>query len=150
MKNIDFPASDTGILLVNLGTPDSPKSKDVKTFLQQMLTDKYLITGSSLKRKFLVNYIIIPARLSKSTAAYKSVWTEEGSPLKTGMINVAESLSQTINMPVNIAMRYGNPSIEAAFREFQEKEINNIIIIPFYSHFTFSTYVTMAVRKSVC
>lgn len=143
MKNIDFPASDTGILLVNLGTPDSPKSKDVKTFLQQMLTDKYLITGSSLKRKFLVNYIIIPARLSKSTAAYKSVWTEEGSPLKTGMINVAESLSQTINMPVNIAMRYGNPSIEAAFREFQEKEINNIIIIPFYPHFTLSTYVTM-------
>ena len=143
MKNIDFSDSELGILLVNLGTPDSPKSKDVKHFLEQMLNDKYLITGSALKRKLLVNYVIIPSRLSKTSYAYKRIWKEDGSPLKIEMLKAASALEEKISTKVKIAMRYGNPSIQSAFFEFKQQDVKKIIIIPLYPHFTLSTYITL-------
>ena len=73
--------SKTGILLVNLGTPDSPATADVRKYLVEFLNDKRVIDIPALQRKLLVNVIIAPTRAPKSAAQYKEVWTKEGSPL---------------------------------------------------------------------
>ena len=143
MKEFNLTNKNKGVLLVNLGTPESPKLKDVKSFLKEMLSDKHIISGSALKRSFLVNFIILPSRASKSASSYKKIWTSEGSPLRVTMNKIAHTLSSDLSLTVLTAMRYGKPSLESAFKEFKEKDINNILIIPFYPHSTLSTHITL-------
>lgn len=123
-----------GILLSNLGTPDAPAVPAVRRYLAQFLTDPRVIDIPWLPRQVLVRGIIVPFRAPRSTRAYASVWTAEGSPLmvhsRTLEAAVASRLEPTHR--VALGMRYGNPSIELAFRSLLEAGCKEIHLIPLY------------------
>ena len=102
-------APNKGILLMNLGSPDSTKVRDVKKYLNQFLMDERVIDKPWLLRALLVKGIIVPFRAPKSAEAYKTIWTEEGSPLIVYKA-IKQALQNEIEEPVEIAMRYGNPT----------------------------------------
>ena len=105
--------SKTGVLLINLGTPDSPSVSHVRSYLSQFLNDPRVIDIPALARLLLVNLIIVPFRAPKSAKVYKELWTEEGSPLLTISNNVAKLLDKELgdDYDVHLAMRYKNPNI---------------------------------------
>src|SRR4249920_2317649 len=104
----------TGIILMNLGSPDSTRVKDVKRYLNQFLMDKRVIDYPFLFRKILVEGIIVPARAAKSAEAYRTIWTEEGSPLIAWTRKLKTALENRQTLPVEVAMRYGKPEMKAA------------------------------------
>src|SRR5215472_12251557 len=99
------------ILLVNLGSPDSPSVPDVRRYLNEFLMDERVIDTSWLVRRLIVGMILIN-RPAESAHAYKSIWTPEGSPLIVTSRNVQKKLLARVGVPVELAMRYQNPSIE--------------------------------------
>ena len=103
--------SNTGVLLVNLGTPDSPSVGNVRSYLSQFLNDPRVIDIPWLLRKILVNLIIVPFRAPKSAKIYKKLWTENGSPLLYYSLRVKELLQKDLGAgyEVFLAMRYKNP-----------------------------------------
>lgn len=133
-----------GIIIINLGSPESFEVSDVKKYLEEFLMDEKVIDYPFLLRKILVNGIIIPLRVKKSAHAYKSIWTKDGSPLKTITENFANILEKKIEMPVAIAMRYGNPTPKDALNELKRKNKNleEILIAPMYPHYAMSSYET--------
>src|SRR6266498_703189 len=104
-----------GIILMNLGSPDSTAVKDVRRYLHQFLMDGKVIDSPYLFRLLLVKGIIVPFRAPKSAEAYKSIWTKEGSPLIVHTKQLQKSLQNQIDEPVEIAMRYGNPTPDDAY-----------------------------------
>src|SRR5687767_3198131 len=103
----------TGVLLINLGTPDSPSVSDVRSYLSQFLNDPRVIDIPWLWRKLLVNFIIVPFRAPKSAKVYQKLWTQNGSPLLYHSKRAQELLQEELggNYEVHLAMRYKNPSI---------------------------------------
>ena len=114
----------TGVLLVNLGTPDSPKTKDVRSYLFQFLNDKRVIDLPWLFRKILVNGIIVPFRAPKSAKVYKELWTEKGSPIIYHTHNLCKKLKKSLGNDffVEYAMRYKNPSLKKILTEWKFKK----------------------------
>src|ERR1043165_2037551 len=106
----------TGILLINLGTPDSPNTGDVRKYLTQFLNDPRVIDINPIGRFFLVNCIIVPFRSGKSAKLYSKIWTEEGSPLLVNSKKTRQLLQQSLGTDyvVELGMRYQNPSIGSA------------------------------------
>src|SRR5580698_8308210 len=104
-----------GVLLVNLGTPESPTAEDVKPYLKEFLMDPLVIDIAYPFRWFLVNQIILRTRSKKSAAAYKLIWTEKGSPLLTHTLDLAKKVQEELGEKFYVvpAMRYGNPSINS-------------------------------------
>lgn len=133
-----------GIVLMNLGSPDSTKVKDVRRYLNEFLMDERVIDTPYLLRLFLVKGIITPFRASKSAEAYSIIWTKEGSPLVQLTKQLRSALQAEVDVPVEMAMRYGNPSIEFAFEELlkKEKDLDEVIAIPLYPHYAMSSYET--------
>jgi ferrochelatase len=137
-------SSKKAVLLMNLGSPDSTEVKDVKKYLNEFLMDGRVIDYPYLFRKLLVQGIIVPFRSPKSAEAYKTIWTEEGSPLVVLTKQLQAALQEKLTAPVEIAMRYGNPSPESAFDKILERdsEIEEVIAIPLYPHYAMSSYET--------
>ncbi|MBC7830158.1 MAG: ferrochelatase [Chitinophagaceae bacterium] len=133
-----------GIVLMNLGSPDSISVKDVRRYLNEFLMDERVIDKPYLFRKILVSGIIVPFRAPKSAEAYKSIWTEKGSPLIEFTRQLQNALQQQISEPIEIAMRYGNPSVKSAYDNLQSKipELEEVIAIPLYPHYAMSSYET--------
>ena len=133
-----------GVLLMNLGSPDSTDIPDVKKYLDQFLMDERVIDKSWIMRALLVKGIIVPFRGPKSAEAYKTIWTKEGSPLVVLTRQLQAALQNEIEEPVEIAMRYGNPSPEAAFNALLEREpgLEKVIALPLYPHYAMSSYET--------
>ena len=133
-----------GILLMNLGSPGSTAVKDLRAYLDEFLMDKRVIDKPWLLRALLVKGIIVPFRAPKSAEAYKTVWTDEGSPLIVITRQLQDALQKKINKPVAIAMRYGNPSPEEGFDELLRKDasITEVIAVPLYPHYAMSSYET--------
>ncbi|MEP6584392.1 MAG: ferrochelatase [Ginsengibacter sp.] len=133
-----------GILLMNLGSPDSTDVPDVKKYLDQFLMDERVIDKSWLFRALLVKGIIVPFRAPKSAEAYKTIWTSEGSPLVVLTKQLRDALQRKIEEPVEIAMRYGNPSPVEAFDALLKKahDIEEVIALPLYPHYAMSSYET--------
>jgi ferrochelatase len=133
-----------GIVLMNLGSPDSTEVKDVKKYLMQFLMDGRVIDYPYVLRALLVGGIIVPLRAAKSAAAYKRIWTDKGSPLVDTTRNVQTQLQQEIAEPVEIAMRYGNPSVEFAFKKLvaENPDLEEVLAIPMYPHYAMSSYET--------
>ncbi|MEX1013268.1 MAG: ferrochelatase [Waddliaceae bacterium] len=131
--------SETAVVLVNLGTPNSPNPSDVKKYLIEFLTDKRVIDQPWLKRQLLVRGIIVPRRYRDSSKAYKRVWTEEGSPLlswgKKTKCLLQESLGD--DFQVELAMRYQSPSIEDALSKV--KGCKHLIVIPLFPQYASAT-----------
>ncbi|MDP9230583.1 MAG: ferrochelatase, partial [Bacteroidota bacterium] len=133
-----------GIVLMNLGSTDSTKIKDVRRYLNEFLMDERVIDSPYLLRLLLVKGIITPFRAPKSAKAYKSVWTPQGSPLVVITRQQQAALQQLVKDPVEIAMRYGNPGMKLAFDILNHKvqELEQVIAIPLYPHYAMSSYET--------
>lgn len=129
---------------MNLGSPDSTSVKDVKRYLDEFLMDERVIDKPWLLRNLLVRGIIVPFRAPKSAEAYKSIWTEKGSPLIVISKQLEKALQKEIAEPVAIAMRYGNPSPKAAYNELLQKhpDLEEVILVPLYPHYAMSSYET--------
>ncbi len=131
----------TGVLLVNLGTPDSPETPDVRRYLRQFLMDGRVIDYPFIPRWMLVNLIIAPFRSPKSAKIYKELWTEEGSPLKVYGESNERQLQKELgeDYVVKLAMRYQSPSIENGLEELKNAGVNKIIILPFFPQYASAT-----------
>lgn len=130
-----------GVLLVNLGTPDSPSKKDVKRYLNEFLTDKRVIDIPWLYRQLLVRCKIVPSRYQSSAATYSEIWTNEGSPLLVYGKRVQEKLQKSLGdqYKVELAMRYQNPSIKKGLEKLKKEGIDNIIIFPLFPQYASAT-----------
>lgn len=130
-----------GVLLINLGTPNSPSVSDVRKYLREFLTDKYVIDLPSIPRWILVNFIIAPFRGPKSAKVYQELWTENGSPLKHYGKRVESLLQEKMGdeYSIKLAMRYQNPSIKNVLRELQKENIHDLLVIPLYPQYASST-----------
>lgn len=133
-----------GVLLMNLGSPDSTRVKDVRKYLNQFLMDGRVIDKPYLLRALLVKGIIVPFRAPKSAEAYETIWTKEGSPLIVLSRQLRDALQQRVDMPVEITMRYGNPTPEAAFEQLLERlpDMDEVIAVPLYPHYAMSSFET--------
>lgn len=140
-----------GILLVNLGTPNSSHPKDVKKYLSQFLTDPRVIEIQSPWRQLLVRGLIVPRRYHSSAEMYKEVWTKEGSPLLSHSRRMGAALQKELgeNYRVHLAMRYQNPSLQKTLQEM--KGYDSITIIPLFPQYAGATTgsVHEAVMKEV-
>ena len=133
-----------GVLLMNLGSPDSTEVKDVKKYLNQFLMDGRVIDKPYLVRALLVQGIIVPFRAPKSAEAYETIWTKEGSPLIVISKQLRDAVQLQLEMPVEITMRYGNPTPEAAFEKLLEKlpGMDEVVAVPLYPHYAMSSFET--------
>ncbi|MBX3254816.1 MAG: ferrochelatase [Chitinophagaceae bacterium] len=133
-----------GVILMNLGSPDSTEVKDVRRYLMQFLMDKRVIDKPYLLRLPLVGGIIVPFRAPKSAEAYKEIWTKEGSPLIVLTQQLQQAVQPLLSEPVEIAMRYGNPTVQHAFDSLVKKVngLEEVIAVPLYPHYAMSSYET--------
>ncbi len=129
---------------MNLGSPDSTELKDVKKYLTQFLMDERVIDVPYLLRTILVKGLIIPFRTAKSAEAYKKIWTEDGSPLVILTMQLQQALQPFLDAPVEVAMRYRNPSPQVAYENLLKKipELDEVILFPLYPHYAMSSYET--------
>ena len=131
----------TGVLICNLGTPETYKTKDVRRFLRQFLSDGRVIEIPKIIWWFILNGIILTLRPSKSAKLYKSVWTKEGSPLLVLSKKLTEKLKTSVgdSCEVELAMRYGNPSMESALMSLKNKNCRKLIVIPMFPQYSGTT-----------
>jgi ferrochelatase len=137
-------ATKRGIVLMNLGSPDSTSVKDVRRYLNEFLMDEKVIDIPYLARLLLVKGIIVPFRAPKSAEAYRTIWTNNGSPLIVLTQQLQKELQQLVDEPVEIAMRYGNPTPAVAFEKLMERQpgLEEVIAIPLYPHYAMASYET--------
>ena len=129
---------------MNLGSPDSTAVKDVRRYLNQFLMDERVIDKPYLSRAILVKGIIVPFRAPKSAEAYKTIWTKEGSPLIVLSEQLREAVQAQVEEPVEISMRYGNPTPEAAFEKLLQRlpGMEEVLAIPLYPQYAMSSFET--------
>lgn len=131
------------VLLANLGSPDAPDTPAVRRYLHQFLMDPYVIQLPWPLRKLIVNLLVLPTRPKASAEAYQSVWLKQGAPLIVLSEQLKQALADKIDMPLEMAMRYGNPSIEEKILTLTaDKQISELLYIPLYPHFADSTVTT--------
>lgn len=137
-----YPDALTGVLIVNLGTPDSPSVSDVRKYLRQFLLDARVIDIPYLARQALVNGIIAPFRAPKSAKAYAQLWDPKtGSPLKHYGLELERLLQQRLGsgFVVKLAMRYQNPSIEEGLAALQRLPLRKIVVVPLFPQYASAT-----------
>ncbi len=134
-----------GALLVNLGSPNSTSTKDVKNYLGEFLMDERVIDMSYIPRLLLVKGIILNTRPKKSAAAYKKIWWKEGSPLIVLSERLHKKVQENSEIPVELAMRYGNPSIQTGIEKLETQGVTEILLIPLYPQFAMATTETIIV-----
>ncbi len=137
MKNF----GKTGVLVVNLGTPDAPDYPSVYRYLQEFLTDKRVIDIPWLPRNLLVRGVIAPFRSNSSAKLYKILWTENGSPLKYYGERLVEELQPLLGEEyiVELAMRYQSPSVESAIDKLLDRQVSDIIVLPLFAQYASAT-----------
>jgi ferrochelatase len=131
----------TGVLLVNLGTPDSPSVPDVRKYLREFLMDKRVIDISFVARWALVNLIIAPFRAPKSAKTYRELWEDRGSPLMFHGVDLKAKMQKTLgdDFIVSFGMRYQNPSILSAIDELLDQNVKKIIVLPLFPQYASAT-----------
>lgn len=130
-----------GLLLVNLGTPDAPAVGAVRRYLREFLSDPRVIDLSPLGRWLLLNLVILPFRPKRSTAAYRKIWGAEGSPLLHHSRKLAEAVARALDgeLVVQLAMRYGRPSIAEAMAAFRKAGVESVALLPLYPQYAASS-----------
>lgn len=132
----------TGVLILNLGTPDAPTPGAVGRYLREFLGDGRVIDIPYIPRKILVNGIIAPTRKFKSSAEYKKVWTEKGSPLLLYTEELLEKLKARFegeDVTVEMAMRYQSPSMDDVLAKMQKANYDKLVIVPLYPQYASAT-----------
>ncbi|GAB4315494.1 MAG: ferrochelatase [Candidatus Zixiibacteriota bacterium] len=149
--------STDALLLVNLGSPDSPSVKDVRRYLNQFLMDGRVLDAPWLIRRLIVSLAILPFRPKQSAEAYESIWWEEGSPLIVLSRRVHKAVRDRVSVPCALGMTYGSPSIPDAVKELAEKPgVETINLLPLFPHYAMSTFETIvvavqnAMKSSAC
>jgi ferrochelatase len=140
--------NQTGILLINLGTPDAPTPAAVGPYLREFLMDGFVIDKPAPLRWFIVNVLIVPRRKYQSAAAYQKVQLPEGSPLLVNTRALARSVAAELGDEylVEFAMRYGNPSIRSALAKLRDRPVDRIIVLPLYPQYAESSFETAVVE----
>ena len=130
-----------GVLICNLGTPESYKTKDVRKFLRQFLSDGRVVEIPKIIWWFILNGIILTLRPSKSAKLYKSVWTKEGSPLLVFSKKLIEKLKHVTSedFEIELAMRYGTPNMEEALLSLKNKNCRKLIVLPMFPQYSGTT-----------
>jgi ferrochelatase len=133
-----------GILLMNLGSPDSTAVKDVRRYLNEFLMDEKVIDMPFIARALLVRGIIVPFRAPKSAEAYRTIWTKDGSPLINLTKALQKAVQEKMEEPVEIIMRYGNPDPTEGFEKLLKAvpDLDEVILFPLYPHYAMSSYET--------
>ncbi len=134
-----------GVLLVNLGSPESPTAKDVKPYLEEFLMDEYVIDVPFLLRALLVRGIILQTRPKKSAEAYARIWTSEGSPLIVISKKMHQKVQQLVDVPVALAMRYGTITILKGLQELKNKGVTEVMLLPLYPQHAMASTTTILV-----
>jgi ferrochelatase len=136
------------VLFANLGSPDKPEVPEVRRYLDQFLMDPYVIQLPWLLRRLIVSLFVLPRRPAQSAEAYRSVWTEQGSPLITLSMELLQKLRERCELPLGMAMRYGNPSIGDELEKLARIEgVEEVLFVPLYPHYAESTVLT-AVKEA--
>ncbi|MBL4662565.1 MAG: ferrochelatase [Flavobacteriaceae bacterium] len=135
-----------GVLLVNLGSPDSAQPKDVKRYLDEFLMDPRVIDVPRWARILLVRGIILNTRPKKSAEAYAKIWWKEGSPLIVLSERLQKKVGGKVNIPVALAMRYGCMTIQNGLQELVDQGVDEVLTIPLYPQFAMATTETINVR----
>ena len=144
-KNYEHGSKEkVGILITNLGTPDQPNAKALKIYLKEFLSDPRVIEVPKIIWQFILRGFILQIRPKKSAAVYKSIWTDQGSPLlhisKQQLKAIREHLRETHgNSVIELGMRYGNPSIKNALKKLQQKQVRKLLILPLYPQYCAAT-----------
>lgn len=134
-----------GVLLVNLGTPDSPSYRDVQRYLRQFLSDRRVIDTPRAIWLPLLYGVVLPFRPFKTAANYRKIWMPEGSPLAVYSRRLAAKIAMALgsasgaDLRVELAMSYGNPSIDAALERMAEHNVRRLLVLPLYPHYCSST-----------
>ena len=147
-KHPEIKYGKTGVLIVNLGTPDSTNWLDVRKYLKEFLSDRRVIEVNPIIWQVILNLFILNFRPSKSARAYKEIWMKEEnmSPLLFYTKKQAEKLSKSLtneNLIIDFAMRYGNPSIKSKIKKLNEEGCENLIILPLYPQYAAATTATV-------
>src|SRR5215472_11919483 len=135
-----------GVLLVNLGSPDSPSVPDVRRYLREFLMDGRVLDVNWLTRFCIVHFAILPSRPKQSAEAYHKIWTAAGSPLVVTSRNVAAKLQKRMSTQVELAMRYENPSIREAVSRLAQRRVDELLLIPLFPHYAMSSFETAVER----
>ena len=124
-----------GVLILNLGTPDNPDKKSLKKYLKEFLSDRRVVDYNRFIWFLILNGIILNVRPKKSAKLYKSIWTDNGSPLMNHMIQITDKLKNEFGnekLYFELGMRYGSPSIKQSLNNFKDNNINKILVFPLY------------------
>jgi len=135
-----------GVLIVNLGSPNSTEVNDVRKYLDQFLMDERVIDFPKLIRKILVKGLILNIRPKKSSNAYKRIWWKEGSPLIVISKKFHSKIQKKSKVHVSLSMRYGNPSIKSGLQDLKNKGVKEVLVIPLYPQFAMSSAETITVE----
>ncbi len=134
------------VLLVNLGSPESPSVPDVRRYLREFLGDERVLDIPAPLRWLLLEGLILRTRPKRSAHAYASVWTPEGSPLIVTSRHVQQKLAGRVPVPVALAMRYGRPSIATVLAELAADGVDDILLFPQYPHYAMSSWETVVAK----
>ena len=138
--------SKKGVLLVNLGSPDSTSVAHVRKYLREFLMDGRVLDAPWPIRFCVVHFAILPTRPRQSAEAYEKIWTPEGSPLVVTSKTVRAQLAKKLPFPVELAMRYQSPSIESAVRNLHAQGVQQLLVIPLFPHYAMSSFETAVER----
>lgn len=139
------PAVPTGVLLVNLGTPDAPTLAALRRYLAEFLSDPRVVEAPRWLWKLILHGFILRVRPSRSARAYSAIWTPEGSPLLVNSIKQLKEVAAVLqkahgdNLVFALGMRYGNPSIARALRDLHGKGIERLLVLPLYPQYSATT-----------
>jgi protoporphyrin/coproporphyrin ferrochelatase len=142
----------TGVLLVNLGTPDAPTTGPVRRYLREFLSDPRVLTLPAPLRFLLLNLIILPTRPRKSAAAYAKIWTQEGSPLLVHSENLTREVGKRLgeSHSVRLGMRYGSPSIASGIEQLKADGVDRIIVLPLFPQYTSAVTASVSAKVFEC
>lgn len=131
----------TGVLLVNLGSPDKPTVSAVRRYLREFLWDRRVVNLPRTIWWIILNFFVLPLRPAKSAKAYRKIWTEEGSPLVSISQQLSDQLSEKSSgkISVELAMRYGHPAIKDKLLKFKQDKIGRLIVLPLYPQYSSTT-----------
>ncbi|EEF63080.1 ferrochelatase [Pedosphaera parvula] len=135
-----------GVLLINLGSPDSPSVPAVRKYLREFLMDGRVLDTPWPIRFGIVHFAILPKRPKASAHAYKSIWTTAGSPLVVTSKNLKGALQARLSIPVELAMRHQSPSVAEAINELHYQGVDELLVIPLFPHYAMSSYESAVVR----
>ena len=131
----------TGVLLVNLGSPDKPTSSAVRRYLREFLWDPRVVNLPRAIWWFILTFFVLPLRPAKSVKAYRKIWTKDGSPLVCISQKLSEHFSAKFSEDVSVemAMRYGHPSISEKLLKFDRDKVEHLIVLPLYPQYSSTT-----------